>query len=160
MPIIDKLVNPDTKCRECVMSDISVHFKKVEHWIPEEDKTSFQERMYDCVETESAWCTDNTFLYYIKNDKRLAVGVALLGKENAMELLSLFIQVFYVHDKETCMLRFQLHPGKFMEEYRSLLTTISMQRHHQNNKHPLMIRVDELRAKLVKLAERSNVSSN
>jgi hypothetical protein len=135
------------------MADVARHFEQIKHWIPEEEHNAFRERMSDCIEDETAWCTDNTFLYYQKDNKRMAHGVALFGKEHTEELISMFVGLFSFEDKETCMMRFQLHPGKFMEEYRSLLTTTSMKRHHADPSHPLMIRVDKFREKIYQLAE-------
>ena len=135
------------------MADVGIHFDKIKQWIPEPEWLEFHSRMADCIEDETAWCTDNTFLYYKRNNKRMAYGVALFGKDFTAELISLFVGVFTFEDPETCIIQFQLHPGKFMEEYRSMLTTVSMKRHHANPEHPLTIRVDGFREKVYAIAE-------
>jgi len=133
------------------MSDIGNHYQSIKHWIPEGEKESFQERMADCVEDEHAWCLGDAFLYYQKSDKRMAHGVALFGREKNTDLLALFASVFSLEDNDTHNMRFQLHPGKLMSEYKSLLTVISMKRHHRDPNHPLMIPVQHLREKFTKI---------
>lgn len=129
------------------------HFAKIKQWIPEEEWIEFQERMEDCVEDETAWCTENTFLYYTKIDRRMSHGVALFGYEFTEELLSMFIGVFTKEDQETCMMRFKLHQGKLIEEYRSMLTLTSIKRNRRSPEHPLMIRVDDFRKKIDHIAK-------
>jgi hypothetical protein len=107
--------------------------------------------MRDCVEADNAWCLNDAFLYYDKVDLRMAHGMALYGMDVPMDVLALFIGVFSFEDNDTCMMRFKLHSGKFLEEYKSMLTVTSMKRWHQNHDHPLMIRVDAWRKKVVNL---------
>ncbi len=134
------------------MSDIGKHFQSIKHWVPEEEHKDFQERMADCVEEENAWCLGDAFLYYGKTDKRMAYGVALFGKTDTPELLALFAGVFSLEDNDTHKMRFKLHPGKLMTEYKSLLTVVSMKRNHNNPEHPLMVPIHELRQKIAKIA--------
>jgi len=140
--------------RRCMPADIGPHFDQIKHWVAEEEHDEFMERMLTCIEQRHAWQTKNTFLYYTKENERQAIGVAIFGMDNAMEMLSLFTGVFYFQDYKTCMLRFALHPGKFMQEYKSLLTITSMERAHKNPKHPLMIRVDHFRKKMIGLIDK------
>ncbi len=48
---------------------------------------------------------------------------------------------------EDIKLDFKLHPGKFIAEYRSILTMISMRR-SKGGKRPVSIRVDHLKSKI------------
>ena len=139
------------------MADIGAHYQSIKHWIPEGEKEAFQERMADCIEDGNAWCLNDTFLYYEKHNLRMAYGVALYGHQNTLDLLSLFIGVFSFEDNDTHMMRFKLHPGKFMDEYKSMLTVISMKRCHRDANHPLMVRVDDFRKKIVGLLNLNDV---
>ena len=157
MPVLDNLFKQKQNYRRCVLADIVNHYQFIKHWVPEGEKEAFQERMADCVEDETAWCLNDAFLYYEKVNARMAYGVALYGMDNAVDMLSLFIGVFSFEDNDTHMLRFKLHPGKFMQEYKSLLTVISMKRNHHDPDHPLMVRVDDFRKKIVKLLNLNDV---
>lgn len=147
MPETTNILGGKTRYEDCRLCDVGHHFDKISHWVPKEEHVDFNERMMMCVEAGNAWRTKNTFLYYEKVNLRIAHGIALYGRENPMELLALFIGVFWQQDKDTGLLRFKLHPGKFMEEYRALLTEISMKRTHTDPDHPLTVRIDSLRKK-------------
>jgi hypothetical protein len=157
MPVLDDIFKKKSEYRRCVLADIHNHYKCIKQWVPEGEETAFKERMADCVEDETAWCLNDAFLYYEKVDKRMAYGVALYGMVKPMDILSLFIGVFSLEDNDTAMMRFKLHPGKFMDEYKSMLTIISMKRSHQNPNHPLMIRIDNFRQKIVSLLNLNGV---
>ena len=131
--------------------DVKRHFAKIAHWIPEDEAEQFQERMKSCVEAGHAWKLNDAFLYYDPQDKRISYGVALYGMDEPMDVLSLFIGIFTFEDTDTCIMRFKLHEGKFMQEYKSLLTIVSMKRTHHNPEHPLMIRIDDLRNRMIDL---------
>lgn len=133
------------------MADIGRHYESIKHWIPDGEKEAFQERMADCIEDETAWCLGEAFLYYSKIDKRISHGIALFGRQDNTDLLALFAGVFSLEDNDTHHMRFKLHPGKFMDEYKSLLTVISMKRCHRDPDHPLMVPVQKLREKFVKI---------
>lgn len=133
------------------MSDIGNHYQSIKHWVPDWEKKNFQERMADCIEDETAWCLGNAFLYYTKEDKRMAHGVALFGRDKNTDLLGLFAAVFSLEDNDTHNMRFKLHPGKFMDEYKTLLTTVSMKRNHRDPNHPLMVPVQKMREKFTKI---------
>jgi hypothetical protein len=148
MPVLDYILKNSKSYRECLIVDVVPHFNKIKQWIPEEEAEAFQNRMRDCVEEENAWALNDSFLYYTKVDRRMAHGVALFGGGEPMDILALFIGVFSLEDTDTFMLRFKLHPGKLMDEYKSLLTAVSMKRAHQNQNHPLMVRIDGLRKKI------------
>jgi len=154
MPVLKEIFDRKLECRRCLTSDIDPHFDQIKHWIPEDQHAEFKTRMALSVNENHAWCSENTFLYYTKENERLAHGVAIFGMNNPVEMLSLFTGVFYFSDRETCMLRFALHPGKMIQEYKSLLTVSSMMRAHANPNHPLMIRVDHFRQKMIKLIDK------
>jgi hypothetical protein len=143
-----------------VLSDIPDHFAKIKQWIPEDEWIQFQERMEDCVEDETAWCTENTFLYYQKTEGRgTAHAVALYGQGHPEELLALFVGVFTQCDKDTFNMLFKLHPGKVVEEYLCLPTEISIKRMYQSNgEHPLAIRIDKIREKVLDIYRRQGLS--
>ena len=147
MPETTNILGTKTYYEACSLSDVGPHFDKISRWVPEEEYIEFNERMMDCVEAGNAWKTEHTFLYYEHINRKIAHGVALYGSESPMELLALFIGVFWQQDQGTGIMRFKLHPGKFMEEYRALLTDISIKRTHADPDHPLMVRIDHLRKK-------------
>ena len=158
MPVLKHLFDAKRDYRRCLNSEIWRHFVKIKHWVPENEKEEFQKRMLECIEEGTAWCTDNTFLYYHKENPRISHGVAIFGMDHPMEMLALFFGVFTYEDKNTFTMRFKLHPGKFLEEYKSLLTTTSIMRTHANPKHPLMIRIDAFRDKVYKLVTDSGIA--
>lgn len=154
MPVIHNLFKQHYIYRQCNLADIQIHFKKVQHWIPPREGQDFRARMKECVDAGTAWKTDNTFLYY-KTDGHVGVGIALFGMDHPLEIMALMMGVFSYRDKTTHALRFKLHPGKNMREYKSLLTTISMARNGTNSEHPLMVRVDELRKRWSTICEKT-----
>lgn len=149
MPETPKIFGTKYKYEQCMLCDVGPHFDKIREWIPDEEYIEFNERMMNCVEEGTAWRTKNTFIYYEMQNKRISYGVALFGKEHAAELMALFIGVFGHEDKTTSVMRFKLHPGKMMEEYKAMLTEISIKRTHANPNHALMVRIDELRKKFI-----------
>lgn len=157
MPVLRNILRNRNSFRDCTEEDVIPHFEKIKHWIPEGEWPAFQSRMVEAIKERKAFCTPNTFLYYTKEDARMAHGIALFGAEHQIELLSLFVGVFTHADTDTCLLRFKLHPGKFLEEYRTLLTTTSIHRTHRDPNHPLLVRVNDLRTKWFKLMEDGGV---
>lgn len=149
MPDTPKIFGTSYRYEQCRICDVGPDFDKIYQWIPEKEHVQFNERMMDCVDSGTAWRTKNTFLYYDIQNKKVSYGVALFGKDHPLELMGLFVGVFGMQDRDTSIMKFKLHPGKMMEEYKSLLTTISMKRNHQNRNHPLMVRIDELRVKFI-----------
>jgi hypothetical protein len=113
--------------------------------------------MAESVKEGRAYCTENTFLYYTQVDARMSQGIAMFGMKHPAEMISLLIGIFTFEDNQTCLLRFKLHPGKELEEYRTLLTTTSIHRTHRDPKHPLLIRVNDLRNKWVTLMKDKGV---
>lgn len=133
--------------------DIGRHFDQIKHWINETEHEEFLVRMLECIEQRTAWCSENTFLYYKKENARQSIGVAIFGMDYPIEMLTLFTGVFYFEDRKTAMLIFKLHDGKMIDEYKSLLTVTSIERSHVDPSHPLMIRVDAFRNKMIKLID-------
>lgn len=154
MPVLKQIFDDKRKYRPCFTEDIKPHFEQIKHWIPEDQHIQFQVRMALSVNENHAWCSKNTFLYYTREDKRMSHGVAIFGMDHPVEMLSLFTGVFYFEDRETAMLRFTLHPGKMIKEYKSLLTVTSMMRAHADPTHPLMIRVDAFREKMIRIIDK------
>lgn len=154
MPVLKQIFEDKRNYRRCLPTDIGPHFDQIKHWIPEKEHEQFLERMLTSTEQLHSWCSENTFLYYTKENERQASGVAIFGMDYPMEMLSLFTGVFYFEDRETAMLRFALHPGKMIQEYKSLLTATSMRRTHVDPTHPLMIRVDAFRQKMIRIIDR------
>jgi hypothetical protein len=148
MPEISNILGKPYQYRRCFTVDIDGHFDKIKHWVPEDEHAEFLDRMTFCVTTGNAWCTENTFLYYTKESPGVAHGVALFGQEHAQELIALFMGIFSRHDPKPHALRFKLHPGKTMEEYKAILTSVSMKRAAQNPERTVLVRIDELKNKL------------
>jgi len=157
MPVLKQFFDKRRHYKPCIPADIKRHFDKIKHWIPDEEKEEFQKRMLACIKEGDAWCTDNTFLYYTRENLRISIGVAIFGMKYPMEILSLFIGIFSFEDHDTHIIRFKLHPGKFMEEYKTLLTMTSIRRTHINPNHPLLIRVDDFKKKIVKMLNHSGI---
>ena len=158
MPVLKQIFDAKRDHRRCEPSDVHGHFDQIKHWIPKEEHKQFQERMLSCIEEGDAWHTDHTFLYYRREDRRISHGVAMNGMKYPMEMLSLFIGVFSIEDHDTHIMRFALHPGKFMEEYKTLLTVTSIKRTHRNPNHPLLIRVDDFRKKIIQLLDNTGIT--
>ncbi len=154
MPVLREIFNQKEDYRRCELADVSFHFYKIAHWIPEEEKVAFMARMVDSIQEKHAWQSKNTFLYYTKENERQATGIAIFGMDHPVEMLSLFTGVFYFEDRTTAMLRFALHPDKMIKEYKSMLTVTSMQRAHADRDHPLMIRVDAFRQKMIRIIDK------
>ena len=145
--------------KQCTTEDIPVHFNAIKEMIPEKEALEFYMRMEECVMAGSAYAIDNDscFLYYINYERDLAHGVALYGKDHATEMLVLFSCVFNELDTNTFKLDFKLHPGKFLQEYKSLLTMISMKRMNRDPDHPLVIRIDDIKRKINHIYERKGL---
>jgi hypothetical protein len=139
--------------RECGKGDIMAHFEKIKHWIPEDEHEEFRGRMADCVKAGTAYVMDSgtAFIYYQSVTTHVANGVALFGKDAAVDMMTLFMGVFGYQDKKTFKMDFYLHPGKFVDEYKSMLTTASIRRNARDFRYPLVIRVDDIKAKCIKM---------
>ena len=147
MPVLKQIFDAKRDHRRCLPADVDDHFKKIEHWMPYEEVDVFKKRMLHCIEEGTAWHTDNTFLYYQMQDRRIAHGIAIFGMDYPIEMLALFIGAFSIEDNDTHIIRFKLHPGKFVSEYKTLLTTISTKRSRQIGS-PLVIRIDLFKEKI------------
>ena len=154
MPVLKQIFKDKRKYRYCLTADIEPHFDRIKHWVGEDQEIKFKALMAISINDGHAWKTANTFLYYTKQNARQAQGIAIFGMDYPVEMLSLFTGVFYFEDRDTCMLQFRLHPGKMIQEYKSLLTVTSMRRAHADPLHPLMIRVDALRQKMIKIIDK------
>jgi hypothetical protein len=133
----------------CTMNDIPVHFELVKDVIPSEEVIQYQQRMSECINAGSAYTlSDNScFLYYNNVKPFCAHGVALYGKHAPLKLLALFAGIFTGIDTHTFKMEFTLHTGKFIDEYKSILTLTSLKRRNMPDR-PLVIRIDELRNKI------------
>lgn len=133
----------------CVMSDIPVHFDLVKDVIPSEEVIQYQQRMSECINAGSAYTLSDgsCFLYYNNVKPFRAHGVALYGKNVPEKMLALFAGIFTDIDTHTFKLEFALHPGKFVSEYKSIITLTSIKRQGIPG-YPLVIRIDKLRDKI------------
>jgi hypothetical protein len=133
----------------CQFDDVPMHFKKLKDMIPEEDPDEFCKRMDECIDAGTAFALsdDSCFLYYKNTTPEFATGVALHGKGEPTKLLALFAAVFGELDTATFKMDFTMHPGKFVKEYRTLISPVSVMRMHSNN-YPLVVRVDKLKEKI------------
>ena len=133
----------------CDNEDIDVHFAKIQDVIPSEEVIQFKKRMSECILAESAYTLSDgsCFLYYLNYKPCCANGVALYGKNSSHKMLALFAGIFNEIDRETFKLDFHLHAGKYVQEYKSLLTIESIKRQRIPGQ-PLVIRTDKLFAKM------------
>lgn len=160
MPETTSIFQQRVPFKRCLLHQIPEHFEKVKHWVPEEEWPSFKSRMADAVEEETAWCTENTFIYYKVKNKRVADAVALFGMGYAVEMLALLQGVFTKIDRSICMMRFRTHDGKHIEEYRSLLRKSAIRKWHQDHNAVLHIRIDKLRDKIIKNIHKARYEKN
>lgn len=140
---------------ECTDSDVPAHFELIKHWVPEEEHEQFQDRMRESVKQNRAYTmlNSNAFLYYEYKANKQTNGVALYGQENPVDLITLFTGVFGYIDTDVFIMYFKLHPGKFIEEYKSLITAISARRAAQDPNHPLAVRIDQIKSKIKSIYE-------
>jgi len=133
----------------CTVEHIDTHFEMIKDVITDESHKSFKGRMAECIEAGSAYALSDgsCFLYYLNSKPFKATGVALYGKNAPHKMLTLFAGIFTKLDDHTFKLEFMLHPGKFMQEYKSILTMTSMKRQVIPG-YPLVVRIDELRDKI------------
>jgi hypothetical protein len=157
MPVLRQIFDAKGKYRRCEHDDIGPHFLKISQFIPELEHLSFQERMMEAVEEGDAWCLGGAFLYYTRENKRISHGVAMFGMGVQMDFLALLIGVFSFEDHDTHIMRFGLHEGKEIQEYKTLLTVTSIKRTHKNPNLPLLIRVDDFRVKMIKLLKAAGI---
>jgi hypothetical protein len=151
MSVIKQILETKKEYRRCLPADVGSHFMKIKHWIPKKEHKKFRSRMLESIKEGNAWMNEKVFLYYTREDARISHGVAIYGMDHPLDMLSLFISVFHFEDNDTAIMRFALHPGKFIQEYKSLLTSESIKRTHINPNHPLQIRVDAFRSKKYKM---------
>ena len=149
MPVALNILGHRQIYEACSLADVGPHFDKIHQWIPDKEYIEFNERMMDCVDQGTAWKTENTFLYYSIQNKRISHGVAMYGCEHPMEFIGLLVGIFGTEDKTTAIMRFKLHPGKVLEEYKAMLTDVSIERTHRDPNHPLLVRIDDLRRKFI-----------
>lgn len=118
---------------------------------------AFQYRMEQCVDARTAYKIGNTFLYYLNYKPCCALGAAMFSNGEPLKLLALLTGVFREVDKVTFKLDFYPHEKTFLRDYRSLLTMTSLKRQAKKD-HPLVIRIDRLRAKIHKIHKARGVS--
>lgn len=141
--------------KSCTVLDIPKHYELVSSFIPENDKETYIECMNKSVEAGTAFALedDSCFLYYLNYKKCLAHGCAIYGKGNPSKMIALLMGIFWKIDTNTFKLDFALHSTSFIEEYKSIITLVSLKRRNQDPKRPLVVRIDELKNKLKPLAE-------
>lgn len=143
----------------CVPEDIDTHFKKIEKVvITDTEESLFKERMLACITAGSAYklSNDSCFLYYLNSTPRIAEGIALFGQGNPAKMIALFKGVTEELDPRTVKITFYMHKGKFIEEYKSILTPTSIKRQVIEG-YPLVVRVDEVITKIRNLYKRMNL---
>ncbi len=142
----------------CRAEDVDVHFSKISDVIPSEEVIQFKQRMSECINAGSAYTLSDgsCFLYYLNYELCCANGVALYGKNCPNKMLALFAGIFTKADTDTFLLSFAMHPGKFANEYKSIATLSSLKRQRIEG-YPLIIRIDELKKKLLKLYSKCGI---
>lgn len=137
----------------CLFGDVKTHYDKIRHYIPAEEEEEFCKRMCECIDLGTAFSiSDDCFLYYRNSTKYLSEGIALYGQPDPLQILTLFTGIFNNIDTDTFTMKFHLHPEKFAEEYKSLLSITSIKKNHQTG-YPLVVRIDHLKIKIKKLYE-------
>ena len=139
--------------RRCTMEDVEPHFQKVAEWIPIGEMDDFKNRMRLCIVANTAFCYDDgsCYIYYKKHKPCCAEGHALYGKGQPLKLLALFAGVFHNVDKRVIKVDFSLYPDKIVQEYKSLITKLSLMRQTLPSGYPLVVRVDAIKSKILNL---------
>jgi|TARA_B110000908_G_C10206955_1_gene428212 hypothetical protein len=158
-PITDLLGN-DHLVKSCTADDIPLHYSKVVDFIPEDERVSYYSRMVECVELSTAFALsdDSCFLYYKKEDvqPKFAHGVSFYGVGNPLKTMALLLCIFTKIDTKTFVMKFQPHTGKFVSEYKSILTVASIKRHNMNNSY-LVSRIDVVKKKILSLYKKRGI---
>jgi hypothetical protein len=138
----------------CTLDDIDPHYEKVKHWITDMKPSAYKARMREAVEIGKAFklADSSSFLYYILTNPQIGEGVAYYGKGNPLGTIAMIIAIFGYLDKRTFAIRFALHDGKSIDEYRSIITKSSLSRYITSGTH-VMARTDDLIKKYKALVE-------
>ena len=146
--------------KHCTADDAPIHYAKVENFIPEDEREEYYVRMLECVELGTAYALsdDSCFLYYKNEDvqPKFAEGVSLYGVGSSLKTMAMFLGIFTKLDKKTFVIKFKTHPGKFVSEYKSIVTLSSIKNHNMTNS-PLVVRVDMMLTKILALAKKRGV---
>jgi len=137
------------KYRRCTPHDIEIHSAVIQNEISVDEVAGLQQRMAQSVAEETAYTLvdHSCFIYYTITQPGLSQGVVLYGKNNPLKMIALFSGVFHHRDEKTFKMDFSLHPGKFVQEYKSLLTMTSIKRAIGTDR-PLVVRVDFVKDKI------------
>lgn len=137
----------------CTVDDVAAHFEKIRSTVTTDtEETPFKQKMLQCIEAGTAYklSDESCFFYYLNSTSRLAEGVALFGQGNPAKITALFRGVTGQIDTQTLKVSFHRHKGKALQEYRNIVTLTSLKRQSIEG-YPLVIRMDELKAKADKL---------
>jgi len=129
----------------CTPEDIDAHYETVRHWVTDVTEKWYKGRMVAAVAAGTAFklSDSSSFLYYIHTNPQIGEGVAYYGKGNPLGTLAMIIAIFGYIDKRTFALRFMLHKGKSIDEYRSIITKSSLKNYVTTGSH-VMARTDML----------------
>lgn len=143
-----KILGKEFTVELCTADDVKPHYEKIRHWVSDVTEVDFKRRMLSSINEGHAFkISDNScFLYYIEDTPRIAEGVAFYGKNSPLSTVALVTTVFPDMDPETFIIKFALHKGKSINEYRGILTKKSVVK-AMRGISPLIVRVDHLTEK-------------
>lgn len=145
---------------ECSESDIQVHYETIRNIVEDEDEDEFKSRMLQCVNEGTAYALidGSCFIYYLKDKgkPKISTGVALYGEGSPLALLALFSYVFTAVDSKAHLMMLNPHSEKFIIECKSLMTLGSIIKYRMGN-HPLMVRIDLIKAKVLALKSKREI---
>jgi hypothetical protein len=144
--------------RKCTAEDVFVHFSIVQYLIPNSDQKSYLTVMKDCAKSGIAFCIDNDcFIYAQYSGKQSVNAFSFYGKGKALKTLAMIFYILFNFDKKLMMLKFNLHKGLNVNDFKSLLTDIAIKRQFIPNR-PILVRCDTLRNKLLSLYTKRGIS--
>jgi hypothetical protein len=131
--------------QDCTEDDIPGHFSRVEHWIEEEFKEEYKERMRACIAQGTAYKLDDDscYLYFMKTRRSFSEAVCLNGYGRPMSVIALISGIFRLIERDIFFMEFVMHKGKTLKEYKSMLSDTSI-RSFQKNDDVLLVQIQPL----------------
>ncbi len=141
----------------CTEQDVERHFKLVKHLIPENDRVAYKERMLISVDAKMAFCVgDKCFIYMRKNRPCTADAYSFYGKDANLETLAMFCCILLIVDKRLLKISFNLHAGRTLSDFKSIVPTFSIRRQATPNM-PVIVRCDHLRSKFFNIYDKRGI---
>ena len=128
----------------CLSSDVDIHFQKVEKYIPSDEHESYKANMHKAVIENTAFCTANSFFYYIKLNANTLLGVSIFGKGSMHELLPLVVSVYYKVEPRASYIHYHPHSLIQLIGFKSVVTKQSIEDYRVDKSYPLRVPIVKL----------------